>query len=64
MCALDDALSALAKLEPRRAQVIELRYFGGLTVEETADTLGVSPQTIMRDWKLGRAWLAVELRRS
>jgi len=64
MCALDDALSALAKLEPRRAQVIELRYFGGLTVEETADTLGVSPQTVMRDWKLGRAWLAVELRRS
>jgi len=64
MCALDDALSALAKLEPRRAQVIELRYFGGLTVEETADTLGVSPQTVMRDWKLARAWLAVELRRS
>ena len=64
MCALDDALSALAKREPRRAQVIELRYFGGLTVEETADTLGVSPQTVMRDWKLARAWLAVELRRS
>jgi len=64
MCVLDDALSALAKREPRRAQVIELRYFGGLTVEETADTLGVSPQTVMRDWKLARAWLAVELRRS
>jgi RNA polymerase sigma factor (sigma-70 family) len=64
MCALDDALSALAKREPRRAQVIELRYFGGLTVEETADTIGVSPQTVMRDWKLARAWLAVELRRS
>ena len=64
MCALDDALSALAKREPRRAQVIELRYFGGLTVDETADTLGVSPQTVMRDWKLARAWLAVELRRS
>jgi len=63
MCALDDALNALAKREPRRAQVIELRYFGGLTVEETADTLGVSPQTVMRDWKLARAWLAVELRR-
>jgi RNA polymerase sigma factor (TIGR02999 family) len=63
-CALDDALSALAKREPRRAQVIELRYFGGLTVEETADALGVSPQTVMRDWKLARAWLAVELRRS
>jgi len=64
MCALDDALSALAKREPRRAHVVELRYFGGLTVEETADTLGVSPQTVMRDWKLARAWLAVELRRS
>src|SRR5262245_5437781 len=64
MCALDDALSALAKREPRRVQVIELRYFGGLTVDETADTLGVSPQTVMRDWKLARAWLAVELRRS
>ncbi len=63
MCALDDALSELAKREPRRAQVIELRYFGGLTVEETAEMLGVSPQTVMRDWKLARAWLAVELRR-
>jgi RNA polymerase sigma factor (TIGR02999 family) len=64
MCALDDALSALAKREPRRARVIELRYFGGLTVEETAENLGVSPQTVMRDWQLARAWLAVELRRS
>jgi RNA polymerase sigma-70 factor, ECF subfamily len=42
--------------------VIELRYFGGLSIEETADALGVSPQTVMRDWKLARAWLAVELR--
>lgn len=62
ICALDDALDALARREPRRAQVIELRYFGGLTVDETAEVLQVSPQTIMRDWKLARAWLAVELR--
>jgi RNA polymerase sigma factor (TIGR02999 family) len=62
ICALDDALDALAKREPRRAKVIELRYFGGLSVEDTADALGVSPQTVLRDWKLARAWLAVELR--
>jgi RNA polymerase sigma factor (TIGR02999 family) len=64
ICALDDALESLAAREPRRAQVIELRYFGGLTVEETADALGVSAQTVLRDWKLARAWLAVELRKS
>jgi len=64
MCALDDALNTLARLDPRRARVIELRFFGGLSVEETADALGVSPQTVMRDWKLARAWLAVELRKS
>jgi len=44
--------------------VIELRYFGGLSVDETAEALGVSPQTVLRDWKLARAWLAVELRNS
>jgi len=64
ICALDDALDALAKREPRRAKVIELRYFGGLSVDETAEALGVSPQTVLRDWKLARAWLAVELRNS
>ncbi len=64
ICALDDALDALAKREPRRAKVIELRYFGGLSVDETAQALGVSPQTVLRDWKLARAWLAVELRNS
>ena len=62
ICALDDALDALAAREPRRAKVVELRYFGGLTVEETAEALAVSPQTVMRDWKLARAWLAVELK--
>jgi RNA polymerase sigma factor (TIGR02999 family) len=64
MCALDDALNTLAQKDPRRAQVIELRFFGGLSVEETAEALRVSPQTVMRDWKLARAWLAVELRKT
>jgi RNA polymerase sigma factor (TIGR02999 family) len=62
LCALDDALEALARLDPRRAQVIELRFFGGLSVDETADVLKVSSQTVMRDWKLARAWLMRELR--
>jgi RNA polymerase sigma factor (sigma-70 family) len=62
ICALDDALVELAKLDARRAQVIEMRFFGGLSVEETAEALSVSPQTVMRDWKLARAWLARELR--
>jgi RNA polymerase sigma-70 factor, ECF subfamily len=61
ICALNDALKTLADLDPRRAQVIELRFFGGLTVEETARVLQTSPQTVMRDWKLARAWLAREL---
>ncbi len=63
ICALNDALNALAQFDQRRAQVIELRFFGGLTVEETALVLSVSPQTVMRDWRLARAWLARELRR-
>jgi RNA polymerase sigma factor (TIGR02999 family) len=64
LCALDDALVALAALDARRAQVIELRFFGGLSVEETAAALEVSPQTVMRDWKLARAWLTRELRQA
>jgi RNA polymerase sigma factor (TIGR02999 family) len=63
LCALDDALEALAHMDPRRAQVIELRFFGGLTIEETADVLNTSRQTVMRDWQLARAWLSRELRR-
>ena len=63
LCALDDALEALAKMDPRRAQVVDLRYFGGLTIEETAQVLDISAQTVMRDWKLARAWLARELAR-
>jgi RNA polymerase sigma factor (TIGR02999 family) len=61
-CALDDALESLTRIDPRRARVIELRFFGGLSVEETAEVLGVSPQTVMRDWRLARAWLARELK--
>jgi RNA polymerase sigma factor (TIGR02999 family) len=62
VCALDEALDALARMDPRRAKVIELRFFGGLTVEETAEILQISPQSVMRDWKLARAWLMRELR--
>jgi RNA polymerase sigma factor (TIGR02999 family) len=64
VCALDEALDMLAQIDPRRAQVIELRFFGGLTVEETAQVLQTSPQTVMREWKLARAWLARELSQS
>ncbi len=64
VCALDEALSMLAQIDPRRAHVIELRFFGGLTVEETAEVLQTSPQTVMRDWRLARAWLARELSQS
>jgi RNA polymerase sigma factor (TIGR02999 family) len=59
---LDEALTALAERAPRKAQVVELRFFGGLSVEETAAALKVSAQTVMRDWKLARAWLTRELR--
>jgi RNA polymerase sigma-70 factor, ECF subfamily len=55
--ALHDALTDLAKLNPRGSQVVELKYFGGLTVEEIAQTLRVSPQTVMRDWRAAKAWL-------
>jgi len=61
--ALDDALKALAKRDARKARVVELRYFGGLTVEETAEVLKISPQSVLRDWKLSKAWLARELSR-
>ena len=62
LIALDDALHALAKLSERKSRVVELRFFGGLSVEETATVLDISPQTVMRDWKLARAWLRRELR--
>jgi RNA polymerase sigma-70 factor, ECF subfamily len=61
LLALDAALTELENVDERRAKVIELRFFGGLTVEETAKVLQVSPDTVMRDWRLARAWLASEI---
>jgi RNA polymerase sigma factor (TIGR02999 family) len=61
LVALDDALKTLATMDPRRSRVVELRFFGGLTVEETAEVLHVSPETVMHDWKLAKAWLLREL---
>jgi len=60
---LDDALNALAVVDARKARVVEMRYFGGLSVEETADALHVSPGTVMRDWRLAKVWLLRELSR-
>ena len=62
LVALDDALQALATFDERKSRVIELRFFGGLSVEETALVLDVSPDTVMRDWKMARTWLMHELR--
>jgi RNA polymerase sigma-70 factor, ECF subfamily len=59
--ALDQALVRLAELDARQAQIVELRYFGGLTVDETAQVVGVSPKTVKRDWAIARAWLRREL---
>ena len=61
LIALDDALKALAKMDPRKARVIELRFFGGLSVKETAEVLKLSDDTVLRDWRLARAWLLTEL---
>ena len=61
LVALDDALDALAAFDARKAQVVEMRFFGGLSVEETAEALKVSVDTVMRDWKLAKAWLLREL---
>ncbi|MGO9240585.1 MAG: sigma-70 family RNA polymerase sigma factor [Bryobacteraceae bacterium] len=61
LVALDDALNALARLDPRKVQVVEMRFFGGLSVKETAEVLKVSPVTVMRDWSTARAWLYREL---
>ncbi len=63
LVALDDALQALAEVDPRKAKVVELRFFGGLSVEETAEVIHVSRETVMRDWKTARAWLLTELNR-
>ncbi len=63
LVAVDDVLNALTKIDVRKGQVVELRFFGGLTVEETAEVLKVSPETVKRDWKLAKAWLLRELSR-
>jgi len=62
LVALDAALESLAQIDPRKSRVIELRFFGGLSVEETAEVLEVSPQTVLRDWKLAKAWLYQEMK--
>lgn len=61
LVALDEALSALAAVDERKCRVVELRFFGGLSVEETAEALQVSPDTVMRDWKLAKVWLLREM---
>jgi RNA polymerase sigma factor (sigma-70 family) len=58
---VDDALKALSKMDARKGQIVELRFFGGLTAEETAEVLKVSPETVRRDWKLAKVWLLREL---
>ena len=58
---LDDALKALAELDPRKSKVVELRFFGGLSLEETAEVLKVCPDTVLRDWRMAKAWLGREL---
>ena len=63
LVALDDAINLLAKLDPRKVQVVEMRFFGGLSVEETAEVLKVSAITVMRDWSTAKAWLYREITR-
>lgn len=64
LLALDEALARLEAFDPRRARIVELRFFGGLTLEEMASTLGVSPATVKRDWSVARAWLHREMGKS
>jgi RNA polymerase sigma-70 factor (ECF subfamily) len=64
LVALDDALTALAAVDPRKSQVVEMRFFGGLNLEETAEALHVSRDTVKRDWKMAKLWLLRELRGS
>ena len=64
LLALDDALHALAEEDSRKSQVVEMRFFGGLTVEETAEALGVSRDTVIRDWQFSKNWLLREMRRA
>ena len=59
--ALEEAMERLEQMDPRKAKVVELRFFGGLSIDDTAEVLAVSPQTVMRDWRLARVWLAKQL---
>jgi RNA polymerase sigma factor (TIGR02999 family) len=61
MVALDDALNGLAEFDPRKSQIVELRYFGGLNIEETAEVIGVSPATVKREWNTAKIWLHREI---
>jgi RNA polymerase sigma-70 factor (ECF subfamily) len=61
LLALDEALESLSKIDARKGRVVELRYFGGLSVEETAEVMGISPETVKRDWKMAKAWLFATL---
>jgi RNA polymerase sigma factor (TIGR02999 family) len=61
LVALDDALETLARMDPRKGQVVELRFFGGLSVDETAEALHISPETVLRDWRLAKVWLLREV---
>jgi len=64
LVAIDEALNRLAELDPRRSRVVELRFFGGLTIEETAQFMGTSPETVKRDWRVAKLWLMKELSQS
>jgi RNA polymerase sigma factor (TIGR02999 family) len=61
LIALDEALSRLEAIDPQKSRIIELRYFGGLAIEETAEVIGISPATVKRDWSMARAWLRSEI---
>jgi len=63
LVALDDSLEALAQVDPRKSKVVELKFFGGLKTEEVAEVLQVSPQTVLRDWKLAKSWLVREMKK-
>jgi RNA polymerase sigma factor (TIGR02999 family) len=64
LAALDDALKLLETIDPRKVRVVEMRFFAGLSVEETAEAIQVSPETVMRDWKFAKAWLQRELKKA
>jgi RNA polymerase sigma factor (TIGR02999 family) len=64
MVALDDALHTLSSIDPRKGQIVELRFFGGLNIDETAHALNISPATVVRDWRLARVWLLRELKKT